>query len=66
MGIKKARAKEVKRIDAAELGVEFESLATIERLYVPERARQAQILEGEPDEAARRLVEKLKHEARAL
>ncbi len=66
MGIKKARSKEVRSLDASELEVPLEPMAAIDRLYVPDRTRQAQIFEGDPDEAARGLVEKLKHEARAL
>ena len=36
------------------------------RIYVPERAKQAQIFEGPPKEAAAKLVEKLKFEARVI
>jgi electron transfer flavoprotein beta subunit len=36
------------------------------RIYVPSRAKQAQIFEGNPKEAAAKLVEKLKFEARVI
>ncbi|MCS6953034.1 MAG: electron transfer flavoprotein subunit beta/FixA family protein [Bryobacterales bacterium] len=66
MGIKRAKTKEVKRYTAAELGVATTSSLAIERLYAPPRAKQTQILEGSPKEAAAKLVEKLRFEARVL
>jgi electron transfer flavoprotein beta subunit len=66
MGIKKAKSKEVKRLTAAELGAAPAAVAKIERIYLPERIKQTQILEGAPKEAAAKLVEKLKFEARVL
>lgn len=66
MGIKRAKTKEVKRITAAELGVVTAPALRIERLYAPPRAKQTQIFEGPPKEAAAKLVEKLRFEARVL
>ncbi len=66
MGIKKARTKEVRRVTAAELGVARAPLMEIERLYPPERSKQAQLLGGTAREAAAALVEKLRREARVL
>jgi len=66
MGIKKAKSKEVKRINAAELGVNTEPKISVRKIYQPQRAKQAQLLEGSPREAAARLLEKLKFEARVL
>ena len=66
MGIKKAKTKEVKRITAAELGVHPQASIQLERLYLPEKTKRTQILEGSPKEAAAKLVEKLKFEARIL
>ena len=67
MGIKKARTKELKRVTPAELGVDA-GVASIEisRLYMPERAKQTQLFEGAPKEAAAKLVEKLRFEARVI
>jgi electron transfer flavoprotein beta subunit len=67
MGIKKAKTKEVKRLSAAELGgaAGAPSIA-LDRIYLPERTKRTQIFEGNPKEAAARLVEKLKFEARVL
>ena len=67
MGIKKARTREIRRLTAADLGVAVESASVvIERAYVPERSKRAQLIAGSPREAAERLVEKLRFEARVL
>jgi electron transfer flavoprotein beta subunit len=66
MGIKKAKTKEVKRLTAAELGVKPEAAIRFSRVYLPEKTKHTQILEGSPKEAAAKLVEKLKFEARIL
>jgi electron transfer flavoprotein beta subunit len=66
MGIKKAKTKEIKRLTAAELGASPAPSIEMSRIYVPSRAKQAQIFEGNPKEAAAKLVEKLKFEARVI
>ena len=66
MGIKKAKTKEVKRLTVAELGVTAAPTATIERVYLPQRTKQTQLIEGSPKEAAAKLVEKLRFEARII
>jgi electron transfer flavoprotein beta subunit len=38
----------------------------MERVYLPQRAKQTQILTGNPKEVAHQLVEKLKFEARVI
>lgn len=62
MGIKKAKTKEIRTV-AAEAGTSAIELA---RVYMPERAKQSQIFDGPAHEAAAKLVEKLKFEARVL
>jgi electron transfer flavoprotein beta subunit len=66
MGIKKAKTKEVKTLPAAQLGGSAKASARIERVYLPERAKQSQILTGNAKEVAKQLVEKLKFEARVI
>jgi len=66
MGIKKAKSKEIKRLTAAELGAPPAASIEMARIYIPGRAKQAQIFEGNPKEAAAKLVEKLKFEARVI
>jgi electron transfer flavoprotein beta subunit len=67
MGIKKAKTKEVKRLSPAELGVEAPTASIrLDRVYLPERVKHTQLFEGSPKEAAAKLVEKLKFEARVI
>jgi electron transfer flavoprotein beta subunit len=67
MGIKRAKTKEMKRVTASELlGVTSAATARIEKVYPPQKSKQAQIFEGDPRSAAAKLVEKLKFEARVL
>ena len=66
MGIKKARAKEIKTTTATELGVSLEASAPIERVYAPPRSKQTVMLEGSAQEQAAQLVEKLRREVRVL
>lgn len=66
MGIKKAKTKEIKRLTAGELGVASAPTAVIERVYLPQRTKQTQMLEGSAKEAAAKLVEKLKFEVRVI
>ena len=66
MGIKKAKSKEIRRLTASELGASAAPSIEMSRIYIPGRAKQAQIFEGNPKEAAAKLVEKLKFEARVL
>ena len=66
MGIKKAKTKEVKRLTAAELGVASTPTAVIGKVYLPQRTKQTQMLEGNAREAAAKLVEKLRFEVRVI
>ena len=66
MGIKKAKTKEVKRLTAAESGRSASPTASIERVYLPQRTKQTQIDRRQPKEAAAKLVEKLRFEARVI
>lgn len=66
MGIKKAKTKEVKRLTLEDLGVHATSQLNIERVYLPQKSKQTQLLEGPAKEIAAKLVEKLKFEARVI
>ena len=67
MGIKKAKTKEVKRLTPAELGgAGGPANISLDRVYLPERAKHTQLFDGTPKEAAAKLVEKLKFEARVI
>ena len=66
MGIKKAKSKEVKTVSASQLGSGAGTAIVMERVYLPHRVKQTQILSGEPKQVAKQLVEKLKFESRVL
>jgi electron transfer flavoprotein beta subunit len=69
MGIKKAKSKEIKRVTKAELGwtdAEFAPTQIVRRVYVPQKSKQTQFMEGTPKEAAAKLIEKLRFEARVI
>jgi electron transfer flavoprotein beta subunit len=66
MGIKRAKTKEFRAVNAAELGVDSASVVTLEHISVPIKQKSTQILSGSAREAAAALVEKLKTEARVL
>jgi electron transfer flavoprotein beta subunit len=67
MGIKRAKSKEIKRLTPAELGGESGARSLeLARLHLPERTKRTQLFDGTPQEAAVKLVEKLKFEARVL
>ncbi len=66
MGIKKAKTKEIKVISLDGAAEVAPPSAVIEKLYAPEKNKQAQIFEGDPRTAAAKLVEKLRFEARVL
>jgi electron transfer flavoprotein beta subunit len=66
MGIKKARTKEIRKLTPAELGVATEQVISISKVYLPQKAKQTQLLDGTAKEMAAKLVEKLRFEVRAI
>jgi len=66
MGIKKAKSKEIRSVTPPELGGAAAVVATIEKVYLPQKSKQTQIFEGDAKSAAAQLVEKLKFEVRVL
>jgi len=66
MGIKKAKTKEIRRVTPEELGGTAAAVATIDKVYLPQKSKQTQIFEGDAKTAAAQLVEKLKFEARVI
>jgi electron transfer flavoprotein beta subunit len=61
-----AKKKETTTIPRESLGVTHEPTQRIERIYVPIKTKKTEFLTGTPKEAAAKLLEKLKHEARVL
>lgn len=66
MGIKRAKTKELRTVNAAELNVDGRPTVVLERISAPKKQKSTQMLSGSAKEAAVALVEKLKTEARVL
>jgi len=65
-GIMGAKKKEISTIPRESLGVNAEPTQKLERIYVPQKTKKTEFITGTPKEAAAKLVEKLKHDARVL
>ena len=65
-GIMAAKKKEIAAIARADLGVASEPTQKVERIYVPQKSKKTEILGGTAREAAAKLIEKLRFEARVL
>jgi electron transfer flavoprotein beta subunit len=67
MGIKQAKNKPLQQIPVAEIGVSAAlNRQKIERLYIPQKTKKTEILDGSPRDAAAKLADRLMNEARAL
>jgi len=67
IGIKQARQKPLRKVLWAEVEAKLgKNQLQIERLYVPVKQKRTEMLEGTPAEAARKLVEQLKNQARVI
>ena len=65
-GIMAAKKKEIATITRESFGVSVEPTQKIEKIYVPVKTKKTEFLTGTPKEAAAKLVEKLKFEARVI
>jgi len=63
MGIKRAKTKPFSRLDPSAWGPPPEPAFLIERIYVPERGKRTEFLEGTAEEIAAKLVDRLRAEA---
>jgi electron transfer flavoprotein beta subunit len=61
-----AKKKEITTISRESLGVNVEPTQKLERIYVPQKTKRTEFITGTPKEAAAKLIEKLKHDARVL
>jgi electron transfer flavoprotein beta subunit len=64
-----AKKKEIKKLDAAALGVDPAQLTPkmeFRSVQLPVKNKQTQFIEGSPAEVAAKLIEKLKNEARVF
>ncbi len=65
-GILASKKKELDTISRESLGVALQPTQHIERIYVPTKSKKTEFITGTPKEAAAKLLEKLRHEARVL
>ncbi len=71
-GIMMAKKKEIKELSLSDLGLaegdvdDSTSSLKFHKLYVPEKTKQAELLEGDPKDVAAQLVHKLKNEAKVF
>src|SRR5580693_7800894 len=67
IGIKQAKNKPLRKVALAEVQSAIgENLQKIERLYVPQKTKKTEHIEGTPAEIAKKLVDKLRNELRVL
>ncbi|HEY3927304.1 MAG TPA: electron transfer flavoprotein subunit beta/FixA family protein [Candidatus Koribacter sp.] len=67
IGIKQAKNKPLKKVAYADVQSAIgENLQKIEKLYIPQKTKQTEKIEGSPAEVAKKLVDKLKNEVRVL
>src|ERR1039457_6719684 len=67
IGIKQAKTKPLRKVTLAEVQSAMgENLQKIEKLYVPQKTKKTEHIEGSPSEIAKKLVDKLRNELRVL
>ncbi len=67
IGIKQAKNKPLRKVTLAEVQPAIGSnLQKIERIYIPQKTKKTEYLEGPPGEIAKQLVDKLRNEIRVL
>ncbi len=67
IGIKQAKNKPLRKVGLAEVKSFVSSnLQNIERLYVPQKTKNTEFIEGTPSEVARKLADTLRNEVRVI
>jgi electron transfer flavoprotein beta subunit len=67
IGIKQAKNKPMRKVTLAEVRTAIgENLQKIERMYIPQKTKMTEFLEGSPSDIAKKLVDKLRNEVRVL
>jgi electron transfer flavoprotein beta subunit len=67
IGIKQAKNKPLKKVTLAEVQSAIgQNMQKIERMYIPQKSKKTEYLEGPPGEVAKKLVDKLRNEIRVL
>src|SRR5436853_1594780 len=67
IGIKQAKNKPLRKVPLTEVQSAISgNMQRIERLYIPQKTKNTEFLDGAPAEVAKKLVEKLRNEVRVL
>jgi electron transfer flavoprotein beta subunit len=67
IGIKQAKNKPLRKVALADVQSAIgTNLQQITRLYIPQKTKKTEVLDGPPGEVAKKLVEKLRNEVRVL
>jgi electron transfer flavoprotein beta subunit len=67
IGIKQAKNKPLRKVAFDEVSTALQpNQLNIERLYVPKKTKQTEVITGSPQEIAKKLVTKLRDEVRVL
>jgi len=67
IGIKHAKNKPLRKVSYEEVSAALKpNQLTIERLYIPQKTKHTEVLQGPPQEVAKKLVAKLRDEMRIL
>jgi electron transfer flavoprotein beta subunit len=67
IGIKQAKNKPLRKVALAEVQAAIgPNLQQIARLYIPQKTKKTEVLDGSPAEVAKKLVEKLRNEVRVI
>jgi electron transfer flavoprotein beta subunit len=67
LGIKQAKNKPLRKVSLDEVKSSLgANLQKIEKLYIPQKSKKTEMLEGSPAEVAKKLVEKLRNEIRVI
>ena len=67
IGIKQAKNKPLRKVSFGEIQTSLgPNLQQIQRLYIPQKTKKTELLEGTSAEVAKKLVEKLRNEVRVL
>lgn len=67
LGIKQAKNKPLRKVPLDEVKAALgDNLQKIEKLYIPQKSKKTEMLDGAPGEVAKKLVDKLRNEVRVI
>jgi electron transfer flavoprotein beta subunit len=67
LGIKQAKNKPLRKVSLDEVKSALgDNMQKIEKLYIPQKSKKTEMLEGSPGEVAKKLVDRLRNEVRVI